>query len=57
MSNAKFATKSELLDQYKRELMALKLSLTIIGENSGRKRELILNQIYLVEKMMQLEKA
>ena len=48
--------KSELLDQYKRDLKVVNLTLTIIGENSETSKEMIRSRAALTAKIRELER-
>jgi antitoxin component HigA of HigAB toxin-antitoxin module len=47
--------KNEQLAQYKRDLMVLKLSLSIVGERSDASEELMSRRALLIEKIERLE--
>ncbi len=47
--------KSELLQEYKRELKTLNLTLTIIGENAESSKEIMRSRAMLMAKIEELE--
>jgi hypothetical protein len=49
-------SKSELLDQYKRDLKVLQLTLAIIGENAESSKEIMRSRAALIAKIKELEK-